>query len=50
MEIELRSAVSEEEWGRLVAEDPRAPFFQTREWGELLARTVPVVLSGRGGH
>lgn len=41
MEIELRSAVAPEEWGRLVREDSRATFFQTREWGELLGRTIP---------
>lgn len=41
MEIELRSAVAPEEWGRLVREDSRASFFQTKDWSGLLARTVP---------
>ncbi len=40
MEIELRSAVAPEEWGRLVREDSRATFFQTSEWSGLLSGTV----------
>jgi len=53
VQIELRSAVAPEEWGRLVREDSRATFFQTSDWSELLSRTVPGMrsscLTGRVG-
>jgi hypothetical protein len=41
LDIECRDSVAQEEWGRLVREDPRATFFQSWDWGALLAGTVP---------